>query len=264
MAFRSQDIADIIADVATPYPKFSIFTEPQIAQQRLYPSCEVFNIQPESTSEQKDITEIENRFEIVIFDRYGSNRTQDTENLRTTEQNIIALIEGATLDADEAINVGKIVLEQRNFTRAQIRDNPNNINGIQSTLVISIVEIQATEAGVALGGQSTITIGTITDAQVYDKPLEREFDDVESIHDKTNVRTAVMPVGDNHVFFFTIGFTAARETELRNLLHNRAKLAATYKRNGVASVKNGWLVQVENGAPFESVETLDCMLELVQ
>jgi len=264
MAFRSDDIKSIIENVSTPYSKLRIFTQPQLAQQRLYPSIEINNIRPEATQVEKDITKVSNRFEITIFARYGSNRAQDTQHLRTTEQNLIALLEAATLDADEDLTVGQVILEQRDFDRQEIKDNPNNVNGIQSVLVIEINEVQATEAGVALGSQNTISIGSIADAKVYNKPIETDTEAVESVNNAVNNRTKVYPITDDHKFFFVIGYTDARAAELRSIKNAHAKVTATYKRNGVSESKNGWLVEVANGAPYESVETLDCLMELVQ
>ena len=261
--FRSDEILEIIKVAVTPYPNIKYFAQEQLPEQRLYPSVEVNNIKPEFTTEEHDITETKNRFQIIIFDRYGGDRARTTENLRTTEQNIIGLLEAATLDADQDLTVGKVILEQRDFTRTAIKFNPKKVNGIQSILVIEIIEVKATETGVPLGGQNTITIGTIVDAQVYDKPKEREEDNVESVYNAANVRTKTFPINEDHQFFFEIGFTTARDTELRSLKRARVKLTAVFKRNGVAENKIGFLTVVENGAPFRGVETLDAMIEII-
>lgn len=261
--FRSEEIVDIIKEAETPYPFIKYFSEEQIAAQRIYPSVEVQNVRPSIDSVEKDVTEVTNRFQVIIYDRYGSDRSTDTENLRTIEQNILGLLEAATLDADQDLTVGKVVLEKRDFTRTQIKFNPKKVNGIQSTLVFEIVETQATETGVPLGGQNTITIGTITDAQIYDKPKEREEDNVEGVHNAANVRTKIFPIDEDHQFFFEIGYTDARATELRSLKRNRVKITAVFKRNGVPENKVGYLTVVENGAPFRSVETLDVMMEII-
>ena len=263
VTFRSDEILKIIEEATTPYSNIRYFAQEQLAAQRLYPSVEVNNVKPEFTTEEKDVTEVKNRFSITIFDRYGGDRARTTENLRTTEQNIIGLLEAATIDADQDLTVGKVVLEQRDFTRGPIKFNPKKVNGIQSVLVIEIIEVQATETGVALGGQNTITIGTIIDAQVYDKAKEREEDNVESVHNARNVRTKTFPINEDHQLFFEIGFTSVRDTELRSLKRARAKLTAVFKRNGIAENKVGYVTVVENGAPFRGVETLDVMMEII-
>lgn len=261
--FRSQQIVDIIKEADSPYPYIKYFTEEQIATQRLYPSVEVQNVKPEIDSVEKDVTEVTNRFQVIIYDRYGSDRSSGTENLRTLEQNILGLLTAATLDADQDLLVGQVVLEKRDFTRTAIKFNPKKVNGIQSTLVFEIVETQATETGVPLGGQNTITIGTIVDAQVYDKPKEREEDNVEGVHNAANVRTKTFPIDEDHQFFFEIGYTDVRATELRSLKRARASITAVFKRNGIPENKTGYLTVVENGAPFRSVETLDVMMEII-
>jgi hypothetical protein len=122
--FRSDEILEIIKVAATPYStSIKYFAQEQIAAQRLYPSVEVSNVKPEFTTEEVDVTEVKNRFLITIYDRYGSNRAKTTENLRTLEQNIISLLEAATIDADQDTAVGKVRLEQRDFTRSQIKDS---------------------------------------------------------------------------------------------------------------------------------------------
>jgi len=261
--FRSEEILDIIKEATTPYPYIRYFSEEQLPSQRLYPSVEVQNVKPEMDTVEKDVTEVSNRFQVIIYDRYGGDRSASTENLRTTEQNILALLVAATLDADQDLTVGKVVLEKRDFTRGPIKVNPKKVNGIQSTLIFEIQETQATETGVVLGGQNTITIGIIADAQVYDKPIEREEDNVESVFNAANVRTKTFPINEDHQFFFVIGYTDVRATELRSLKRTRAKITAVFKRNGVSENKVGYLTVVENGAPFNSIETLDVMMEII-
>ena len=261
--YRSDEILQIIKVAVVPNSTIKYFAQEQLPGQRLYPSVEVNNVKPEFTTEKHDITETKNRFSITIFDRYGSNRAKTTEQLRTLEQNIIALLEVATLDADEDLTVGKVILEQRDFTRGTIRVNPKQVNGIQSVLIIEIIEVQATETGVPLGGQNTFSIGTIIDAQVYDLPKERNEDNVEITHNAANTRTKSFVINQDHQFFVTIGYITARKTELDTLKAARAQVTGTLKRNGVAESKVGFLTVVENGAPFRGIETLDIMMEII-
>lgn len=261
-SFRSQDIVDIIK-VADTILSLRYFSQLQHPEHRIYPSVDVTNAKPASTIEDVRITKNENRFDINIYHRYDAGRSSVTEDLEDAEKKIIALLESAVLDIDSA-TTSKIILETKEFARGNIKDNPNNVDGVQSVLTVAITETKATEAGVSLGSQNTVSIGTIVDAQMYDKPLESETGAFESVHDTARVRKRVVPLEDLRSFFFSIGHTSARATELRTLKRNKAKIACTIKRNGVSEILNGWIVDIGNGATYEGVETLVVQFEPVQ
>ena len=260
--FRSQDIVDIIK-VANTVLKLRYFSQEQRPEHRIYPSVDVNNAKPASTLEDVKITKNENRFDINIYHRYDAGRMSVTEDLEDAEKKIIALLETAILDIDSA-TTSKIILETKEFARGDIKSNPNNVNGIQSVLTVAITETKATELGVSLGSLNTVSIGTIVDAQMYDKPLESETGTFESVHDTARVRKRVVPLEDLRSFFFSIGHTATRATELRTLKRNKAKIACTINRNGVPELLNGWIVDIGNGAVYEGVETLVVQFEPVQ
>lgn len=260
--FRSQDIVDIIK-VAKTQVSIRYFPFVQRAEHRIYPSVDVDNAKPASTDQNVLVIRKENRFDVNIYMRYDVGRSSVTDDLEDAEIKIIALLESAVLDIDSA-TTSKVILETKSFQRGRIKDNPNKVNGVQSVLTVTIVETKATETGVALGAQNTVSIGTIVDALMYDKPIESETSRFEDVFNVARIRKRVVPLGDTHSFFFSIGYTDARRDELRTLKRNKVKISATIKRIGVSEVKNGWIVDLANGATYEGVETIVVQFEEVQ
>lgn len=253
--FTASELLEIISVAATNV-KLRYFSQPQNPKQRIYPSVEISHL----TTKNEDVTpstiiKTKQNFNIDIFMRYDVGRRNVTADLEDAETKILAVLKNTVIQNTDNVT-GNLNFYTQTFQRSKIKDNPNNIDGVQSTLLITVEERSPTEAGVSLGDSYTITIGTITDALVYDKPLETERSNFESVFDTARVRKRVVPLDETHAFYFSIGHTAARATELRTLKRNRAKITITFKRNNVSESKTGWITEVSNGAVYEGIETL--------
>lgn len=155
--FTSADLLAVINTVSSPFANTKFFKQPQIPAQRLYPSVEIQNVQPEAPTETTQLIDYRTRFDISIYIRYG-DRATDTDNLRTLERNLLVLLRATTFTDI------KIIFETEDFNRGSIRENPLNVDGIQSTITLSFEEREAV-VGI-IGLQQTITIGSITNMQV--------------------------------------------------------------------------------------------------
>jgi len=155
--YTSAQLLAVINTVSSPFTNTLFFKQPQIPQQRMYPSVEIQNIQPEAPTETTQLRQYNTRFEIRIFIRYGARAT-DTDNLRTLERNLLTLLLSTTF------NDLKMITETEDFVRGPIKENPLNVDGIQSTITLSFQELEAT-VGI-IGLQQTLTIGSITDLQI--------------------------------------------------------------------------------------------------
>lgn len=155
--FTSADLLAIIETVQPVFNELRFFKYAQMAQQRLYPSVDIKEIQPQSRDDSTQLIDYKTRFIITVYIRYA-NRNQDTDNLETLERNLLAAVKSATL------TTGKLILETNTFQRGPIGDNPLNVNGIQSTLTLYFLE-RAAQVGI-IGLQQTLDIGSISGLQL--------------------------------------------------------------------------------------------------
>lgn len=155
--FTSADLLAVIQDIAPVFNELRFFKYSQMAQQRLYPSIDIKEIEPQSRDDSTQLIDYKTRFIITVFIRYG-NRNQDTDNLESLERNLLTAVKSATL------TTGKLILESNTFQRAPISDNPLNVNGIQSTLTLYFLE-RAAQVGI-IGLQQSLDIGSISGLQI--------------------------------------------------------------------------------------------------
>jgi len=254
--FRSDEIVSIINGGTYPYP-LQFYPHEVLPNKRIFNYVEVVNVQPDGTVEGPQITTETNVFEVRIFVKYNQYLDLETEDLATVENVILGLLEAGSL-ADK-----QIILESKQWVRTEIRNNPNNVHGRQSTLTVRIEEVKSTSGLGNIGGESTITIGSLTDIPFLDKPAERETEINENVYNTARNRVALSPVTYTHSFLGEIEYTKARIDELRTLKRNRAVITGiTYKRPGVADeVFAGKIADVSNGAPFNNIETIVFQIE---
>lgn len=155
--YTSAQLLAVINTVTSPFANTLFFKQPQIATQRMYPSVEIQNIQPEAPTETTQLKRYNTRFEIRVYIRYG-DRSADTDNLRTLERNLLTLLLGTVF------NDLKMITETEDFVRGPIKDNPLNVDGIQSIITLSFEELEAT-VGI-IGLQQTLDIGSIMGLQI--------------------------------------------------------------------------------------------------
>jgi hypothetical protein len=239
-----------------PYP-LQFFPHEVLPNHRIFNYVEVVNVQPDGTIENADVTRETNIFEVRILVRYNQFLELETDDLANTEKEILTLLESATL-GDK-----KIVLESKQWNRSEIRNNPNKVHGRQSVLTVRIEEVKSTSGLGNIGGESTITIGSLTDIPFLDKPAERETEINENVYNTARQRKALSPITDTHSFLGEIENTKTRIDELRTLKRARAVISGiTYKRPGVADeVFTGKVVEISNGAPFNNIETIVFQIE---
>lgn len=253
--FRADDIRTIIQAGTYPYV-LKFLAQKQIPSQRFYPSVEVSNVQPEGTDEKVDVTTETNRFEVVVFLRYGFPLDVETQNLFDIEKEILSELEAAVLGNNT------ITLETKKWQRSEIADNPMNVHGIQSTLTVMVQELKSTTGDGVLGAQMTLTLPGLADMPLLDKPIERETETNEIVYDSALNRKALSPISDVHVFLAEIEYTEARMTQIRLLKRARSVIIATLKRTGMADeVMTGKISQISDVAPYENISTITIQID---
>lgn len=151
--FTSAQLLAIIDEITPVFNGLRFFKYVQLAQQRIYPSIDIDESQPQSKDIETQLIDYKTRFEITIYLRYA-DRNKDTDNLELLERNLLNAVLGATLTS------GKLILKTNTFSRGEIKDNPLKVNGIQSTLVLFFQEREAA-VGI-IGLQQTLDIGSIS------------------------------------------------------------------------------------------------------
>lgn len=254
--FRSDEIVSVINGGTYPYP-LKFFPHEVLPNHRIFNYVEVVNVQPDGTIENFDVITETNVFEVRILVKYNQYLDLETEDLATVENVILDLLEAADLGDKQ------IVLESKQWQRTTIQNNLTNVHGRQSILTVRIEEVKSTSGLGNIGGESTITIGSLTDIAFLDKPAEQETEINENVYDTARQRKALSPITDTHSFLGEIEYTKTRIDELRTLKRARAVISGiTYKRPGVADeVFTGKIVNISNGAPFNNIETIVFQIE---
>lgn len=252
--FRAHEIVEIIELGTYPY-QFPLFTREQIPAQRRYPSVDVINVQPESTNQKVDVTDERNRFEVRVYIKLSRNDDSEINDLADIEKEIILQLEAALL-ADK-----QIVLEQKDWSRGNIKNNPLNVHGIQSTLTVTVLEKKSTTGSGTLGSVITWSTTGLIDIPILNK-LERETEINENIYNTARIRKNASPITETHSIFLDLESTESRLSQMRTLKRNRESISHTLKRpNQSDEVFNAKIVQISNPAPFENIERITIQLE---
>ena len=257
MAFRASDILTIINAVTYPIP-LTFHAQEILPTHRIFPLCEIDNIKPQSERKKFDVTAETNTFEIHVLVKYNRPLDTETQDLHDIEQSMITLLKNAVLS--DQLEISSDFL----WARSDIQNNPDEIHGIQSTLRVTIIENKSTSGIGTLGGQGTITIGSLNDMQLLDKPAERETEINEDLYDTSRKRVGLAPITDTHSWFGEVEYTKTRHDTLKTLKRARAVISNIHKRSGVADQTfNGKIVQISNPAPFDEIETIVVQIEIL-
>lgn len=172
--FTAAQLLAIINKASPVFNALQFYGYPQDPKQRLYPSVDITEVNPQSNDKTVQLINYKTKFEINIYNKWA-NRQTDLANLETLERNILAKILAATL------TTGKLILENNDFQRFDIKDNPLKVNGVQSTLTLYFDELAAT-VGI-IGLQQTLDIGSISGLQIIGEIASSGRDDKRRAND---------------------------------------------------------------------------------
>ena len=163
----------------------NVFDYVQYEKRRMYPSCEVVTVQPESTVETKKTTEIVVGFEIRYFIKNLGIRSDSILTQKSVEDEISSKIESMTLQDH------KVVFESKIWQREQVGTFGANFPPYMvSTLKISVRQIipsTATADGVlkfdvSESNVDSAPLADYTYTEVFDVDLSEGYRDIPEKH----------------------------------------------------------------------------------
>jgi len=167
----------------------NVFDYVQYEKRRIYPSCEIVTVQPESTVQTKKTTEITVGFEIRYYVKNLGLRSQSILTQKDVEDEILTKIEAMTLQDH------KVVLESKIWQRDQVGQFGKNFPPfIVSTLKITVRQITpstATADGVLKFDVSESSVdnapsGDYTYTEVFDVDLSEGYKSIPEKHTGSN------------------------------------------------------------------------------
>jgi hypothetical protein len=257
--YRADSIKKIIETGSYPY-KIKFFTEEKLPSHRVYPCVEIVNVRPESERKSYDITEEINSFEVRVYIRYNRTQELETADLYTVENQVISLLKFANISDKLEIT------SSFEWSRGQINNNKFKIHGIQSTLTVSITEKKSTSGDGTLGGDTTISIGSIgelADISIIDRPDETHITNYEDVFNTARKRINVAPINETSVFFVKIEYSKDRYDKLYEIYENRSKIQFSVKRWADTQTRNGKVSNIQNGAGYDELETILFQIEIL-
>ena len=253
MAFRASDIVGIINAVTYPIP-ITFHTQEILPSHRIYPLVEIVNVQPEGTREKVDVIEESNTFEIRIILKYNRTLDIETQDLADIEKTMLSLLENAVL-ADKTIT-----LEDKKWQRGSIRDNPNEIHGIQSILTVLVTEVKSTSGDGILGAEEQLILPGITIDLLSSGPNPLGINFSEDFTESG--KRALTKTTDKGSLFFEYENTFARNTAITSLVLTGAIIPITHKKKGNDFVYNVLLVTPRETVPFDNIERVILQAEV--
>mgnify|MGYP001223084749 FL=1 len=167
----------------------NVFDYVQYEKRRMYPSCEILTIQPESTVETKKTTETTVGFEIRYFVKNLGIRSDSILTQKSVEDEIRSQIEAMTLQDH------KVVLESKVWQREQVgkfgADFPPYMVSTLRVTVRQITPSTATADGVLKFDVSESSVdnapsGDYTYTEVYDVDLSEGYKSIPEKHSGSN------------------------------------------------------------------------------
>ena len=168
----------------------NVFDYVQYEKRRLYPSCEIVTIQPESTVETKKTTETTVGFEIRYFVKNLGIRSDSILTQKSVEDTIRSQIEAMTLQDH------KVVFESKLWQREQVgkfgADFPPYMVSTLKITVRQVVPSTATADGVLVFKSTGSTVDSnpgsdYTYTEVFDVDLSEGYRDIEEKYTGSNV-----------------------------------------------------------------------------
>lgn len=223
--YTSEDLLNVINQVTPVFRGLRFFQYTQQAKQRLYPSVDIKETQPQSRDQTPQIIDLKTKFDVNIYVKYSSNRSQDLDNLETLERNIINAILAVTLTAGNPI-----ILETNDFNRGPIQDNPLRVEGIQSTLTLFWDKRDAT-VGI-IGLEQTLDLPGISSLQLIGETGDRGRNDTRRANDRGF--TKVNRGEDTDVKYWEYMYTKANYDIIQGLIDADNEIAGTLHETGQA------------------------------
>ena len=168
----------------------NVFDYVQYEKRRLYPSCEIVTIQPESTVETKKTTETTVGFEIRYFIKNLGIRSDSILTQKSEEDEIRSQIEAMTLQDH------KVVFESKLWQREQVgkfgADFPPYMVSSLKITVRQIIPSTATADGVLKFDVSESDVdnapsGDYTYTEVFDVDLSEGYKSIPEKHTGSNL-----------------------------------------------------------------------------
>ena len=220
--FSSEDLLDVIEQVTPVFRGLRFFQYTQHPKQRLYPSVDIKETQPQSPEQTPQLIDQKTKFDVNIYVKRSSNWSQDLDNLETLERNIVTAIRATTL------TTGKIILETNDFNRGNIQDNPLRVEGIQSTLTLYWNERAAT-VGI-IGLNQTLDLPGISGLQLIGETGARGRNDTRRANDKGY--TKVNKGEDTDVRYWEYMYTKANYDTIEGLIAADNEISSTLHETG--------------------------------
>ena len=258
--FRADEIITILKTGTYPF-EFPYVPREQLASQRRYPSAEVVNVQPESSTERFDVTDERNRFEIRLFIKLLRTDDAELQDLADIERQILLQLDAATTLADK-----QIILEEKTWNRGNIRDNPYKVHGLQSVLTVVILEKKSTSGLGSIGGNTFISISSVAELQnipIIDRPNETSIETVENLVNTARERKGVATINETHTFFAKMEYTKTRWDKLHQVKSAKTTISFSVIRGVDTQARNGRLTNISNGTVgIDNIETILFQIEI--
>ena len=167
----------------------NVFDYIQYEKRRMYPSCEVVTVQPQSTVETKKTTEVVVGFEIRYFIKNLGIRSDSILTQKAVEDEILSKIESMTLQDH------KVVFESKIWQREQVgkfgADFPPYMVSTLKISVRQIIPSTATADGVLKFDLSESDVdsppsGDYTYTEVFDVDLSEGYKSIPEKHAGSN------------------------------------------------------------------------------
>ena len=161
--------------IAGTYPdntlhEYNVYDFEQYVSRRMYPSCEVVTVQPESSSETGAGTEFTVAFEVRYFVRNLGVRTDEIANQKLVEDAIMVQLESMVLQDH------KIVFESKIWKREQVQKDKTHPAYTVSVLRITVRQVTPTTRP-PLGVLQFVKIGSdVTNPPASDYTYTNVFD----------------------------------------------------------------------------------------
>jgi len=242
-----------LLDTALVNQNVRVYDYPRPPTRQVMPFVEILNAQPTGNEADARITNIVQKFDITLKIKVRGAGADEVAQQKTLEDLILPALD------DTALGINTIFVFNRNWTRSQ---KPQPILHYESLLGVAVTDTTSTTGAGTVGGLMTITIDTLLDMPVLDKPAEKQTEAFENIFNDTRNRTEVGPIGDIRSFFVEVETTEARLNTLRGLHNARVAISCTLKRPGQTDeVFTAKLVDLSNSTPFGNIETVIVQLE---
>lgn len=259
MAFlTASDIAELIRQgfAADGIKNVQIKDYAADIKRRKYPFIEIVNVEPTGTEADIRVTTITQKFTVTYYERKRGAGSSEITKIKKVEDSVLNKLDNSVLGS------GTLFTENKSWTRsAQVIERP--IPHYRSILSVLVTDIVSTSGEGSIGAKMLLTIGSLTDMQLFSKPIEREVEGVEDVYDDTRTRKRVAPIGDTQSFFGEFEWTQARMNTLRTLKASHTKIACILKRDGVPENFNGFLIEMSHGSGYSEEETIVVRIEIV-